>query len=359
MKILFISRAFPPVIGGIENQNYELSLWLAKISQIKTIANPYGKKFLPIFFPFALIKSLLLLRKYDVVLLGDAVLCSLGWILKLFYKKPVISIVHGLDLTYPLKIYQSFWIRFFVKKMDKLIAVGHETIEAGVLRGISRNKFVFIPNGVDTQKFLEWHERQELEKLVGENLQGRKILLTTGRLVPHKGVSWFCQRVVSRLPENVLYLIAGDGERRSVIEKIIQVKKLGRKVKLLGNVSFKDLKILYNTADIYIKPNIKVAGTMEGFGIVVIEAASCRLPVIASKMEGLKDAICEGKNGFFVKPGDAEDYLKKINELLSQDDFRLEFGEKARRYVEENFSWGKISQQYLEEIKAVISKFNS
>jgi len=49
MKILFISRAFPPVIGGIENQNYELSLWLAKISQVKTIANRFGKTFFQTF----------------------------------------------------------------------------------------------------------------------------------------------------------------------------------------------------------------------------------------------------------------------------------------------------------------------
>ncbi len=357
MKILFISRAFPPVIGGIENQNYELSLWLKKISRIKTIANRFGKKFLPFFLPYALIKGLFLLRKYDVVLLGDAVLSPLGWILKLFYNKPAISIVHGLDLTYPLKIYQKLWLQFFVKKMDKLIAVGHETIEAGVRRGIPRDKFVFIPNGIDTKKFLEWHRRKELEELVGESLQGRKILLTTGRLVPHKGVAWFCQRVVSRLPDNVLYLVAGDGERRKFIEKIIRVKKLEKKVKLLGNVSFKELKILYNTVDLYIQPNIKIPGTMEGFGLVVIEAASCRLPVIASQLEGLKDAISEGKNGFFVEPSNAEVFIERINHLLSQDDFRLEFGEKARRYVEENFSWEKISQQYLKEIKLVISKF--
>jgi len=357
MKILFISRAFPPVIGGIENQNYELSLWLKKISRIKTIANPFGKKFLPFFLPYALIKSLFLLRKYDVVLLGDAVLSPLGWILKLFYRKPVISIVHGLDLTYPLKIYQKLWIRFFIKKMDKLISVGHETIEAGVKRGIPRNKFVFIPNGIDTKKFLEWHERTELEKIVGESLQGKKILLTTGRLVSHKGVDWFSQFVVPRLPEDVIYLIAGDGEKRKVIEKIIEKKKLEKKIKLLGNVSFQKLKILYNTADIYIKPNIKISGTMEGFGLVVIEAASCRLPVIASNLEGLKDAIKEGKNGFFVEPGNTESYLEKINELLAQDDFRLEFGEKARRFVVENFSWEKISQQYLKEIKSVMSNF--
>jgi len=57
-----------------------------------------------------------------------------------------------------------------------------------------------------------------------------------------------------------------------------------------------------------------------------------------------------------VEPGNAEAFLKRINELLSQDEFRLEFGEKARRFVGENFSWKKISQQYLEEIKLTISK---
>jgi glycosyltransferase involved in cell wall biosynthesis len=357
MKILFISRAFPPIIGGIENQNYELSLWLKKISRIKTIANPYGKKFLPFFFPYALIKSLFLFKNYDVVLLGDAVLCPLGCILKWFYKKPVVSIVHGLDLTYPMAFYQKFWVKNCIKKIDRLIAVGNETIEAGVRRGIPRKKFVFIPNGIDTKKFIEWHKRQKLEEIVGENLKGKKILLTTGRLVPHKGVDWFSQNVVPRLPENVLYLVAGDGERRKAIERIIREKKLEKRIKLLGNVSHQELKILYNTADIYIKPNIKIPGTMEGFGLVVIEAASCRLPVIASNLEGLKDAIKEGKNGFFVEPENTGAFVKKINELLLQDDFRLEFGEKARKFVSENFSWEKISQQYLKEIKSVVSKF--
>ena len=60
MKILFISRAYPPVTGGIENQNYALSVWLPKISDCYTLANTRGKKFLPFFLPYAIVYALLI-----------------------------------------------------------------------------------------------------------------------------------------------------------------------------------------------------------------------------------------------------------------------------------------------------------
>ena len=354
-KILFISRAYPPITGGLENQNYELSLWLPKISQTQTIANKRGKKFLPLFLPYAFFKALFLLPKYDAILLGDAVLSIVGWSLKLFSKKPVICVTHGLDLTYKNRFYQKFWVGFFIKKLDKLIAVGNETIEAGTKLGISREKFVFIPNGVDTEKFIKSYSRENLERVIGEKLGKKKVILSTGRLAVHKGIDWFCENVVPKLPDDVLYVVAGDGKKRNDIEKIIKTKVLWPKVKMLGKVSDKDLKILYNTADLYVKPNIKVEGTMEGFGLVAIEAASCKLTVIASDLEGLRDAIKDGQNGFLIEPYDTEGYLKKINELLNDDKFRQEFGEKARQFVVKNYSWENISRRYLEEIEKTIA----
>ena len=71
MKILFISRAYPPVLGGIENQNYEIAKALSKIAEVKIIANKKGRIFLPFFAPYALVKALFLFRTYDVLLLGD------------------------------------------------------------------------------------------------------------------------------------------------------------------------------------------------------------------------------------------------------------------------------------------------
>src|SRR4030042_5277016 len=269
-KILFAPRTYPPIIGGMENQNYELSKHLAEVASLKVIANPYGKKFLPVFLPYALVRTVISMRKFDVLLLGDGVMSVVGWAVKLFYgkRKKVVSVVHGLDLTYPLWIYQKFWIGKFIQSLDKLIAVGNETIRQGLKRNIPEEKFVFVPNGVDTEKFIEPHTKKELEKVIRESLDGKKTILTTGRLAVHKGVDWFCENVVPKMGDDVLYLIAGDGEKREEIEKIIKEKNIQEKVRMLGRVSDEDLKILYNTADLYVKPNIKVPGTMEGFGLV-------------------------------------------------------------------------------------------
>lgn len=354
MKILFISRAYPPTVGGIENQNYELSVWLFKIAAVETIANTHGKKFLPLFLPYALFRALVSFKHYDVVLLGDGVLGIIGWFLKAFYKKPVICITHGLDLTYQSFFYQKFWVEIFIKKSDRLIAVGNETICVGVKRGIPENKFVFIPNGVDTEKNLGTYSKSDLEKVLGENLDTKKVILTSGRLAKRKGVAWFIDNVFSKLPENIIYVVAGDGPDKENIRKAIEKNNLSDRIKLLGYVTDEVRNILFNTCDIFVQPNIKIEGDVEGFGISVIEAGACKLPVISADLEGLKDAIKDNQNGLLVESGNTDMYVHKINVLLADDNYRKEFGEKARQFVIDNYSWDKIAKRYLEEIEKLV-----
>jgi phosphatidylinositol alpha-1,6-mannosyltransferase len=366
MKILFISRAYPPIVGGIENQNWELGKWLGKIAEVKIIANKKGKKFLPFFLPYAIIKSLIIARHYDAILLGDGVLSVVGWKIKLFYNKPVICVVHGLDITFKNFIYQKFWVGFFLKKMDKIIAVGNETLKIALHKGIPENKLIFIPNGVDTDEICEPHSKEELEKLAEINLSGKKAILRVGRYVKHKGVDWFICNVMPKLPENYIFIAAGgvsknktpgDENHHPQCLSSAENNNLGDRVRLLTNLNRKDIKILFNTADLIISPNIKVEGSMEGFGINAIEGAACKKVVLASNLEGLKDAIMDGENGFLVESGNASAWIQKINELLADDNFRKEFGEKARLFVVDNFRWDKIAKRYLEEINSLIPKF--
>lgn len=353
-KILFISRAYPPVVGGIENQNFELGEWLGKNTEVKKIVNTRGKKFLPFFLSYAKIKALLLMRKYDALLLGDGVLAPVGLAVKIFYRKPVVCVLHGLDLTYKNWFYRIFWVKFFIKKLDKLICVGKETVQVAVNKGISYHKLAFIPNGVDTEKYFKNHTRTELEKILDQSLAGKKVILTSGRLARRKGVAWFCANVVPKLSRNYIYVIAGDGVDKNNIAEIVRKNNLSIQVKMLGYVTDETRDILFNTCDLFVQPNIKVPGDMEGFGLSVIEAASCQLSVIASNIEGLKDAIKDGENGFLVESGNVQAWINKINELLSNDDFRKSFGVKARQYVIENYSWEKIARKYLDEIDKTI-----
>ncbi len=352
MKILFISRAYPPVTGGIENQNYALSVWLPKISDCYTLANTRGKKFLPFFLPYAIVYALLNASKYDAILLGDGVLGVLGFIVKFFYpKKTVTSIVHGLDLTYRSTLYQNAWVKIFLPSLDSYIAVSSETRATAIQQGLDPNKVLVIPNGTDLTYEPQKYTREDLTRLLGKDITHSVVLLTTGRLAKRKGANWFIREILPTLPPHILYVLAGDGPERSVIENTLKELSLESRVSLLGRVSDEERNLLLHTADIFIQPNIPVPGDMEGFGIAVIEATLLGRPVIASDLEGLKDAIIPNENGILVPPLDTEAWKQAVTSIAESPEKRSTLGQKAHTYTQNTFHWQRVSQLYIEALE--------
>jgi len=342
MKILFISHSYPPIWGGVESQNYNLAESLKKKAEVKVIANGKGKKYLPFFLPITLFRMLFLMQRYDVCLLGNGVLAPWGAITKILHpRKKYFCVVHGLDITFADR--KGFLSRIYkfinmpsLKKLDRLFMVGNTTIEEAVKAGIRREQCVFIPNGIDPEEFAENHTREALSGVLKTDISNKIFIFRLARFVPHKGTSWFIENIMPRLPENVILAAAGgrvgkktagDKDNFEICEEIIDKKNLGNRVLLFPNIAEEKKKILLNTADIVISPNIKIPGTMEGFGINAIEASVCGRVVVASALEGLKDAIKDGKNGFLVEPGNVEAWTRKIKELLDNEEFRKVFGE--------------------------------
>ena len=93
---------------------------------------------------------------------------------------------------------------------------------------------------------------------------------------------------------------------------------------------------------------------MEGFGIAVIEAAACGRPVIASRLEGLKDAIIEGENGLLVEPEDIDAWVRTITKLLEDTAAREALGKKAALYTKEHYHWETISKQYITTLETFV-----
>ncbi len=349
MKLLFISRAYPPILGGIENQNAALGKWLPRHADVTTIANKRGKRFLPIFLPYATFVSLILAPRYDVVLLGDGVLGCVGWFLKSIYrKKPILSIVHGLDMSYASPLYQALWVRRFLPSLDGLIAVSHETKKLGIAHGIPMGKFSVVPNGVEPPEEPATFSGKDLEAFLGMPVSGKNILLTVGRLAKRKGVAWFVRNVLPILPENTLYLVAGSGPEEPHILEAISKSGMEARTRLLGRISDSDRLMLLRTAHLFIQPNIPVKHDIEGFGIALIEASAEGLPVVASRLEGLQEAIADGQNGLLAEPEDPQSFKEAITKLLSDEDERRRFGERARTFTREHYHWEKISAQYME-----------
>ena len=342
--ILFITRNYPPKVGGLEEYSYHLikEFEAHEITFKITLSKP--KKHLLWFFPYSFFKALYIIQKYSVqhVHLCDGLLSPVGVLLKFLTGAKVTVTLHGLDITYDNPFYQMFIPRC-VTKLDGIVCVSHSTRDECLGRVVPCPNHTVIPNGIRPgQLYLEPPKnelRRKLESLIGVSSKNKKILFTIGHLVKRKGVAWFVKNVMLRLEDSCLYVVAGEGPERRTIQNIVDQYGLKGRVLLLGEISNEDRKLLYNASNIFIMPNITVPGDVEGFGIVTLEAGSCGLPVVASGIQGLRDAVIDGKTGYLVEERDVEGFVGRITDMnLTKD--------RIRKIVNSTFDWAKIYKGY-------------
>ena len=231
-----------------------------------------------------------------------------------------------------------------------------ETREIALKKSVADVKITVIPNGVDPESLQKGYTRTDLETFLKRSLADTSVLLTAGRLAKRKGVEWFIRNVLPTLPESVLYVISGTGPEEKNIRSAIRETRTENRTEMLGRVSDADRNLLLNTIDIFVQPNIPVAGDLEGFGIAVIEATACGRPVVASNLEGLKDAVCHNESGILVESGDALAFRDAITDLIINTEKRQDLGKRALRYTEAHYHWNIIARLYVEALETFIKK---
>lgn len=358
--ILFIARRFPPSIGGMERFAYDLSEALKQKSRLYLVVwGRQSRLSIILALPFLFFMSFWkLLANGDITVIHsqDAVNAPLAWLLAKLFNKPFVVVAHGLDITYQNRFYQ-ITVLWFVRRADRVIAISHTTRDEAIKRGVLPEKITIITPGIaDTKLASVKNKTKTLDSIGLSRLADKHLLLTVGRLVKRKGVAWFVAEVLPELYQanpDIHYIVIGEGIERQTIEAVIKEKALENAVSLLGSVSESVKNKLYQVSDIFVMPNIKVEGDMEGFGIVAIEAAVARLPVVAADLEGIRDALQDQKNGWLVKPHSSKTFKKVITTLLASETDRHSFGEKARTYSLNQFRWGSIATKFSGLYEAV------
>src|SRR5206468_3423757 len=148
----------------------------------------------------------------------------------------------------------------------------------------------------DLQRFRPAQDRKKLREELGLK-EEQKVIFCARRLVQRMGIDHLIQamqRISARVPDAVLY-IAGGGPLRSQLEQLASGLGLTRCVHFLGRVSNEDLVRWYQAADLSIVPTL----TLEGFGLVTVEALACGTPVIGTPYGGTKE-ILEGLSGHLL-----------------------------------------------------------
>jgi glycosyltransferase involved in cell wall biosynthesis len=340
MRLVFITRKYPPSIGGMENVSYHLSRELDKQTPTYTIAWGKSQKYLPYFLCKALVLAVWHVGLHDDtnIHIGDGVLAPLGLLLKFLTGCKVSVTVHGLDITYKSRFYQ-WLVPHCLKRLDKIVCISNATLQECIERGIPSSKCAVIGWGVDTKVWHSKATRKDLEKYLKVSLDKKKVLVTVGRMVPRKGVAWFIDNVMSKLGTGYIYLVVGDGADKPNIEKAISKHKLNKLVLLVGRLSDEELKMIYKAADIFLMPNIPIQGDMEGFGTVALEAAASGLPTLASNLEGIADAVIEGKTGRLCEPLKSGSFIEALNIKMPSRD-------TVYKNCVELFSWQSTAKAY-------------
>ncbi len=374
MRILYISHLHPPQnaplksIGGMQRVSMQLIEELEHRDdiEIKTIIQHAPWKGIEIRTSFFLAKLARKLPKIvedfkpDVILFSSMVTASLAKLTRTKVDVPMVTINHGQDVKMPIGIYQKFVPKIF-EALDGVISVSRATRDECIKRGMDPEKGIALPNGFDMSDFKEVPNKDEaindIGKIFSKTLDGKKILLTVGRQVKRKGHEWFITEVLPKIESDIVYLAIGDGPEHERLKNVLSESKVKDQVILAGKQPDSVLKQAYSAANIFVMPNIPVSGDMEGFGIVLLEANLAATPAVASDLEGIKDVVEDGKNGFKIPIYEAEKFAKKIDDVLKND--LIVLGKSSRSFVEENFAWNKVAEQYICYLKEVIEKYKN
>jgi glycosyltransferase involved in cell wall biosynthesis len=340
MRVLFVTRKYPPRLGGMESLSFGLTTGYPEPKTI--IALGRSQKHLVWFLPYVFARVALTAHRYDVIHLGDAVLSPVGLLPRLLFKRQVAVSVHGLDLTFPHPLYQAY-LKLFLRARV-FIANSESTRRLAEGRGLAPVRTITI--GVPERYFGIARATSQDPELEAKRA-GRTVLLTVGRLVRRKGVAWFVRNVLPEL-SNVLYLVIGVGPDRDDILRAASETGTTDKLWLAGKINDSRLAHLLGGSDIFVMPNVEVPGDTEGFGIVAIEAAASGLPVVAARLEGIPDAIADGQNGRLLESGNASAFIDALTPLIENAAERTRQGERGRAYTQQHNAWPRIIERYVE-----------
>jgi 1,2-diacylglycerol 3-alpha-glucosyltransferase len=226
------------------------------------------------------------------------------------------------------------WIKLICKNCEVLVAPSQK-MKDFLLNYNAYKPLKIIPNGVDLSKFYRIENRdnkdiEEFRKRFNLN-QNDKVLIFVGRLGKEKGIDvllYILKKLVKNNPK-IKLLLVGDGPEKRNLKILSEELNITDNTIFTGYLNWPDeVRLAYNSSDVAI-----VASHTESFGLVVLEALACGLPVVAKEDSSFQNLIIDGENGFFCK--NREEMVEKTNDLISKPEKYKEMKQKARKTAEQ------------------------
>lgn len=180
------------------------------------------------------------------------------------------------------------------------------------------------------------------------------VLLTVSRLVSRKGIDTVIQALPSlrRQFPDLRYHVVGTGPDEARLRTLAQQEGVETAVHFYGRLPQAELPAAYQQAHLFVMPAREetAVASIEGFGIVYLEASASGLPVIVGQSGGAMEAIRPGHTGLAVPPNDPTALAHTLATLLHDHDLRQRLGQNGRHWVETEMNWDQSTSQLLQAI---------
>jgi phosphatidylinositol alpha-1,6-mannosyltransferase len=360
--IIITTQCFPPKLGGIENLMGGLAHSLASTGRaVKVFADASSD---PGHFPgftvtrYGGFKPLRRLRKaWDVTraarMQGVEGIFADSWKSVERLGKvtvPVSVLAHGMEFPASPSPSKARRIRTALSRARAVIASSSYTATlVSPYLDTARTKLVVINPPIGPQPEPPAEETGALDAVI----KGRSpVLATLCRLEPRKGVDSVLRALPALITKHpdLVYLVAGGGDDRQRLEALAQELGVSDAVAFLGAVNDRRKAALYARANVFAMPTRREGNSVEGFGIVYLEAAWYGLPSLATHDGGAVDAVRENETGLLCLPRDTDDVADKLERLIADAKGERRLAETARQRARVEAQWSTQVHEYLKTL---------
>jgi phosphatidylinositol alpha-1,6-mannosyltransferase len=369
---LLLASEFPPGPGGIGVQAHQLAVhlqrygWLVEVAASQAyvtaeVRNCFNDQ---LSFPITSLSALSIGQRLqqigrkikmfrpDVMVASGGRLLWITAILSKLFQIPWVAVGHGTEFLSPFPLFR-FLTQQAVSRADQAVAVSQYTAR---LMGAKRpSGVIIIPNGADGERFRPDRPTQTLRHELG--LAGKQVLLTVGNVSERKAQDVVIQAlpgVLAHCPD-VVYLVAGLPTRQKVLTRLAQDLGVSQQVCFADVVSPEVLPLYYNLCDLFVLVSRETqAGDVEGYGIVVVEAALCGKTAVVSDHGGLPEAVHYGETGLIVPTESPEKTAEAIISLLTDEPQRQVLARRALCRAVET-TWASRTAAYDALLRGMIT----
>lgn len=214
-------------------------------------------------------------------------------------------------------------------------------------RGVSDDKIVVVPNGVDVKAFVPGPPPAQLKMALG--LEDSVTVGYIGYFFSYEALDLLVRAIDSLVGEfpRLRLLLVGGGESMPMLRELADHERLRGRIVFAGRVRYEEVMDYYRVCDFFVLPRKETPETRLVTPLKPLEIMAMGKTVLASDIGGHRELIVPGLNGLLFKSGDLPDLTDKCRLLLQNQELRHEIGQRSRKWVEDNRDWSVLADRYI------------